>query len=318
MTHTTAHADNGHLSTVQRWSSRALHWLHTAHQHNRGHRLDGMTADPADPNSTYKPLGECALAASLILREGVAGADDLRAARSLLDSCWRQLQDGDLLYERQLRHLTLTDPLELYAHFFRAGYHHRPLEKLLAEYADLCAPHVVEMVPNRRLAVANARRITGIGTEPDWGRLAEQTWLGATPEPWAIDWKTGYDITHTVFHLTDWGARPKGLPADLAAYLRAWLPVWVDIWLEVGQWDLVGELLIVDACIGDPVCGPEPFRQLAAVQHDDGLTPRDSDTVTDDLHQAVADHEHTAVVAVVTGTLTLSRALGAAAASAPA
>lgn len=59
----------------------------------------------------------------------------------------------------------------------------------------------------------------------------------------------------------------------MAHYLRQWLPVWVDIWLEVGQYDLVGELLAVDACIGDPVYGPEPWQQLAAVQHPTGSPP---------------------------------------------
>ncbi|MEU9034100.1 hypothetical protein AB0D45_04195 [Streptomyces sp. NPDC048352] len=301
-----------HLGTVQSWSSHALHWLHTAHAQGYGTLAPDASADLADPDSAYKPLGEAALAASLVLRDGVAGSHDARAARALIDSCWNQLQNGDFLYERQLRHLTVSDPMELYAHFVRAGHRHRLLDGLLADYAALRAPAAMEMVPNRRLAVANARRIIGIGPQPDWPALAAATWLGATPEPWAVDWSTGYDITHTVFHLTDWGARPAGLPAPMADYLRNWLPAWVDIWLEVGQFDLVGELLAVDACIGEPVCGPDPWQRLAAVQHPDGLTPRDGDPVADDPRTAFKDNEHTAVVAVVAGTITLSRTLGAA------
>lgn len=307
---TTAAGDR--LSTVQSWSSRALNWLHTAQRQGHGHLPPDATVDLADPDGAYKPLGEAALAASLVLRDGVAGSHDTQVARALVDSCWHQLQDGDLLYERQLRHLTLTDPLELYAHFARSGHRHRLLDGLLTDYAGLRAPDAREVVPNRRLAVANARRIVGVGGEPDWQALTAATWLGATPEPWAVDWSTGYDITHTVFHLTDWGARPDDLPAHLADYLRRWLPVWVDIWLEVGQYDLVGELLAVDACIGDPVCGSEPWRRLADVQHADGLTPRDGDPVATDPHTAFKENEHTAVVAVIAGTVTLARALGAA------
>ncbi|MFF5447049.1 DUF6895 family protein [Streptomyces sp. NPDC012888] len=301
-----------HLGTIQNWSSKALNWLHTTHQQGYGHLPPHATVDLADPDGAYKPLGEAALAASLVLRDGVAGSHDTQAARALIDSCWHQLQDGNLLYERQLRHLTLTDPLELYAHFARAGLRHRLLDELLADYAGLRAPDAMEVVPNRRLAVANARRIVGVGRDPDWQALAAATWLGATPEPWAVDWGTGYDITHTVFHLTDWGARPDDLPASMARYLRRWLPVWVDIWLEVGQFDLVGELLAVDACIGDPVCGPKPWQQLAAVQQPDGLTPRDSDPIAGDEHTAFKENEHTAVVAVISGTITLARTLGAA------
>jgi hypothetical protein len=90
----------------------------------------------------------------------------------------------------------------------------------------------------------------------------------------------------------------------------------VDIWLEVGQWDLVGELLIVDSCTGEPICGTGSWEQLTAVQHPGGLTPRDSDPVAEDARQAFKDHEHTAAVAVVAGTVTLSRMLGASAAAA--
>ncbi|MEU8133450.1 DUF6895 family protein [Streptodolium elevatio] len=312
---TDAATDTELLATAQRWSSRALHWLHTRYRTGQGDLPPDATVDFADPDSAYKPLGEAALAASLVLRDGVAGARDLEAARDLMDLCWRQLHGGDLLYERQLRHMLLTDPVETYAHFARVGYRHQPLEDLLDSFTRLRAPNAVELLPNRRLAVANARRVIGLGDRPDWTSLSAATWLGALPEPWAVDWSTGYSITHTVFHLTDWGARPEGLPAAVRDYLRDWLPVWVDIWLEVGQWDLVGELLIVDACVGAPVCDSATWDRLAAVQHPDGLTPRDTDPVEDDPAEAFRDHEHTAVVAVIAGTATLSRVLDASSAT---
>jgi hypothetical protein len=153
--------------------------------------------------------------------------------------------------------------------------------------------------------------VAGVGREPDWAALAAATWLGALPEPWAIDWMTGYNVTHTVFHLTDWGARPHGLPAPMRRYLRDWLPVWADIWLELGQWDLVAELLIVDACLDEPACDPDNWQALAAAQHEDGLLPRDAEPVEDDPERAFKDNEHTAVVSIVAAALTLSRALGA-------
>lgn len=305
--------DNHVLSLAQQLSSRALDWLHAAHRSGFGALPAGAAVDPTDPDDAYKPIGEAALAGSLILRDGVAGPRGMQAAQEMLDFGWRQLRSGDLLYERQLRHTLLTDPMETYVHFVRAGYRHRALDELLGALAGLRSVHVSEMLPNRRLAVANARRTIGIEQPVDWPALAAATWLGALPEPWAVDWSTGYDITHTVFHLTDWGALPDGLPAPVAAYLRDWLPVWVDIWLEAGQWDLVGELLAVDSCIGEPVCGSEPWEQLASVQHPDGLTPRDADPVDGDPGTAFKDNEHTAVVAVVAGTVTLARALGAAA-----
>ncbi|MFF3004377.1 DUF6895 family protein [Kitasatospora sp. NPDC057940] len=304
------------LATAQRLASRALAWLHASHADGLGRIPDNTVVDLSDPDDAYKPLGEIALAASLILRDGVTGPTEARTARELLDHAWAQLREGDLLYERQLRHFTMTDPLETYAHFARAGYRHPALEELLDSLSRLRAAHAEEIHPNRRLGVANARRVIGLAHQPDWAALAAGTWLGATPEPWAVNWMTGYDITHTVFHLTDWGARPDGLPEPMREHVRDWLPAWLDIWLEIGQWDLAAELLVVDACIGEPATGRQGWDALAAVQHEDGLLPRDTDPVDEDRERAFQDHQHTAVVAVVAGGITLARALGATTAAA--
>ncbi|MEU4448092.1 hypothetical protein AB0K14_03760 [Actinosynnema sp. NPDC050801] len=141
----------------------ALGWLH-AHRELGGFE-DDATADLSDPDSAYKPLVESALAASLVLREGVAGTAELSAARDLLDFSWRQLRGGDLLYERQLRHAVFTDPLETYAPFCRGGLRHEALEQLI----DQCsaADALTEVLPNRRLAVANAHRVVGVRRDDD-------------------------------------------------------------------------------------------------------------------------------------------------------
>lgn len=292
--------------TAHHLSSRALSYLHATRD------LCALpadtTADLGDPDGIYKPIGEAALAATLVLREGVAGPTELRAARELLSFCWRQLREGDFLYERQLRYPLLTDPLETYVTFQRNGFEHAALEELLRHTAAMGA--LTEVVPNRRLAVANARRITGIGGPEDWEAITRTTWLGGTPPPWAIDWMTGYSLTHTVFHITDWGSRPEGLPPDIADYLGTWLPVWIDIWSEVEQWDLVGELLIVGVCLPEPRLDAAEWEALARLQHADGLMPRDGAPVPDDPHQRFSVHQHTTIVAAVAGTLALSRLLG--------
>ncbi|MFD0273074.1 DUF6895 family protein [Kitasatospora sp. NPDC127111] len=300
------------LRTAQQLSAGALRWLHGRYESGLGRFSADATIDLADPDNVYKPLGEAALATGLLLREGVAGTEDSRIARRILDLCWAELREGDLLYERQLRHPLTSDPLEVYVHFARAGLRHRPLEGLLQSLAGVRSVQAMEVMPNRRLAVANARRVIGLAQQPDWSALTAATWLGATPEPWLLDWLTAYHLTHTVFHLTDWGARPDGLPAPIRDYLREWLPAWIEVWLETGEWDLVGELLIVDACIGAPEAGAAAWAALAAVQRADGLVPRDTGPVTEDPEQQLTDHGHTAVVTVVAATITLARALGGA------
>ncbi|WP_069887305.1 DUF6895 family protein [Streptomyces luteocolor] len=297
--------------TAHEVGSRALTWLHT--HRDLGALPADTTAELADPDSVYKPLGESALAASLVLRESVAGSAELRVARELMGFCWRQLGDGDMLYERLLRYSMMTDPLETYAPFARGGLRHARLEQLLAHTSALRSVRGAEVLPNRRLAVANAARVVGLDREGrayDWAALGAATWLGATPEPWLIDWMTGYCVTHTVFHLTDWGARPAGLPAGLADYVSAWLPVWIDIWAEVEQWDLVAELMIVGCCLPEPYCEAADWERLARAQHPDGLMPRDGEPVPDDPERRFTDHHHTAVVAAIAGTLAVSRTLG--------
>jgi hypothetical protein len=286
--------------------SRALRWLHT-------HRsLGALEGDVEADTETYKELQETALVASLILRDGAAGGEERTLARELLDFSWRQFEDGALLYERMLRRPVATDALEGYGCFARAGYRHPGVELLIPHFAAMGTAEAVEHVPNRRLAVTNALRITGHDhgvKAPHWETLTRATWLGSTPEPWFIDWMTGYCVTHTVFHLTDWGRHPQGLPDDVVSYLVRWLPVWTDIWVESCQWDLVGELLIVGSCLPEPYGEMSDWQRLAEIQHADGLVPRDDQPVDDDPVTRFRDHQHPTIVAAIAGTLALARAL---------
>lgn len=289
-------------------AAEATGWLWRGRQHAA---LDPDEAD-LDPDGAYKALGETALAASLVLRERVAGAEQRQAATDLLAFAWSELRGGDLLYARQLRYPTLTDAMETYAHFARAGYRHAALDDLLAHVVALRPAVSQELLPNRRLAVLNAQRTLGLPGAADLAAVTATTWLGDRPEPWTIDWLTGYHLTHTVFHVTDWGARPAGLPAELDAYLRLWLPVWFDVWTETAHWDLAGELLVVDACLREPVCPPGAWSLLRAVQRPDGSLPRDDQPAPDGVADAYRHDSHPTVVAAIAGTLGLSRRLRAA------
>ncbi|GAA2295046.1 hypothetical protein GCM10010234_41030 [Streptomyces hawaiiensis] len=289
----------------RRVAGRALRWLHD--NRHRGSLPRGTTAELVDPDSVYKPCGESALAAGMVLRVPGASADETRAARELLDFAWTQFGDGALLYERQLRYPMMTDPLEVYAHFAEAGYRHDAFEELAMHLSSLVSHRAVEHMPNRRLAVANATRIAGMRPEADWGALLEATWLGQRPEPWLIDWMTAYCMTHTVFHVTNWGRQPHGLPTEVCDYLARWLPVWMEVWAEIQEWDLLGELIIVDACLPEPQCDPQMWQLLADAQHPSGLVPRDGQPLAGDAAAAYRDHHHTTAVAVMAGALAQSR-----------
>lgn len=305
-------------ATAHQVSEKALGWLHE--HHRRGALPEDIGTDITDPPGAYKALGEMALASSLVLRESVAGADGLRMSHDMLDHAWGQFDEGGLLYARLLRYPLMTDSLETYSHFVRGGHHHEPMRQLLTHVSGLRSVRSLEHLPNRSLAVANAMRVAGLpgtGRAGDWPELLGATWLANAPEPWLVDWISGYNMTHTVFHVTDWGRLPEDLPDDIGDYVAAWLPAWIDIWAEVGEWDLLGELMLVGSCLKEPYTDPAAWELLASIQHEDGLVPRDTAPVSDDIEYRFADQQHTAVVAAIAGTLAVSRALDGERDSAP-
>jgi uncharacterized protein DUF6895 len=295
--------------TARQIAAGALGWLDAAR--DRFVLPADIFPDRLNPNKEMKRLGEMLLAASIALREGSLGSRETQIASALVDFVWAQLRDGELLYELQREQPIETYPLETYASFVRIGYRHPQLDQLVAHLNRLRAGRVLEVVPNRALAVFNAERQLGPPPRVDPAVLTARTWLGGMPEPWAIDFLTLYGVTHTVFHLTDWGARPDDLPVRLQRYLHAWLPAWLEVYLEAGDWDLVGELLIVGLCLTEPAHSPHAWEALAHVQQSDGLLPASAERVPTDAGKAFRDHYHPTVVAAVAGILAVSRHINA-------
>jgi hypothetical protein len=296
------------IATAHQVAIRALGWLNAARDHFA--LPQDISAYRHRPNEDIKRLGELALAVSIAIREGVTGSREAEIARSLAAFTWAELRDGDVLEELQREQPIETYPTETYAWFARIGYRHPRLDKLATHLSGLRAARVLEVVPNRRLAVFNAERLVGLPHRDHPATLTDRTWLGGTPEPWATDLLTLYAMTHTVFHLTDWAAHPDDLPAQLQTYLRAWLPAWLEVYVEAGQWDLVGELLIVDLCLAEPGNHPQAWEALARAQQSDGLLPAGPERVSPDVVKAFRDHYHPTVVAAIAGTLAVSRRIG--------
>jgi hypothetical protein len=295
--------------TAHQIAVRALGWLQQV-QHRFALPAD-ISTDRLRPNEEMKPLGELLLVACIALREASMGPRETQVASALVAFAWSQLRDGEVLYELQRDQPIETYPLETYAWLARSGYRHPRLDQLAAHLNQLRAGRVLEVVPNRALAVFNAECQLDLPHRVDPAVLTARTWLGGTPEPWAIDFFTFYAMTHTVFHLTDWGARPDGLPGHLQRYLRAWLPAWLEVYLEAGEWDLVSELLIVSSCLSEPDDNPNAWEVLARAQQPDGLLPARPGRVPTDAGKAFRDHYHSTVVAAIAGILAVSRHLNA-------
>ncbi|MFJ4964391.1 hypothetical protein EES43_11180 [Streptomyces sp. ADI96-02] len=296
--------------------AKALGWLH---EHRDGFRLE----DDPDPETGYldrfKPLGELALICKVIFREGVAGSQQSALSHQLLDHAWHRLLDsGERLLTGQ-RHEPLSPiPLEVYVPFRELGFRHPELEVALRLNHRLSSSAALEVLPVRRLGLSAIERRFGVEPNtPETAALAH-TWLARRPEPWTVEGHIAYDVTHTVFHLTDWGEKPAGLPVDVADYLALWLPAWLDDWLDLGRWDLLGELLVVDACLPEPTLDAAAWQGFAQAQQPDGAMPVAGDMPEGDEEEVFDLVYHPTLVAAFASALALSRALSDLTSPAPA
>ncbi|MFD5073844.1 DUF6895 family protein [Streptomyces sp. NPDC058371] len=294
---------------VRTLGDSALAWVSA---HRGGFALDDSAlAEHGDVNVSWKPLGELAQVCGCVRRH-TGPSDPLhRAAGDLLSFAWEETGRGALFLELQRLEPFATYPLEVYAAFAAAGLRHAGYERAATTVARTRGWQVTEQEPNRRLSVLNSERRSGIPEHTEMPRALRRTWLGGLPEPWTFERAAGYTLTHVVFHLTDWGANPRGMPQDVAAYLRHWLPPWLDTCLEDEQWDLSCELLAVAASLPGPperAMLQEAWTRLATAQDDSGAVPevgpgRDGRAAA----QGFADCYHSTLMAVFAAALTLDR-----------
>ncbi|MFI6517758.1 DUF6895 family protein [Spirillospora sp. NPDC050679] len=287
----------------ERIADNALRWLA---DNAPGFRLTADVLSPDTPlGNTLKPLGELVQISSVVLRKDVHRGRHAQTAGELIELAWDELQHGDLLLALLHAEPLTSYPLELYATMRQAGLRHRGMEELAARTVATHGWAAREMTPTHRLGVLNAERRLGLPLHTDLQAVAARTWTGHRPEPHTIDWDSAYDLTHTVFHLTDWGRHPDRLPADIASYLNDWLPAWTQVWCEDRDWDLLGELLAVDACLPRPALDQHAWQQLAQAQHADGAV---APIRWHDDHDAFTNYRHPTLVATFAATLATSRA----------
>jgi hypothetical protein len=215
-----------------------------------------------------------ALNMRVLSREGVAGSRQQQRAAQLLDFAWRDLLDGgNVLARLQYDEPHSPVPLEVYAVFHELGHRHPELEAAIGTARRTRTWAALEMFPNRRLGVLNAERKMGLSPSDDFDEALGRSWLGQLPEPWTVQLHIAYDITHSVFHLTNWGEFPERIPPRIAEYLSLYLPAWLDDWADLGHWDLLGELLVVDACLPRPTLDAGVWERYAAAQDGSGAMP---------------------------------------------
>ncbi|MFG2892380.1 DUF6895 family protein [Streptomyces sp. NPDC048248] len=289
---------------------RALAWLDDHRDHFRLTPEDRATGSAVIER--LKPIGELALNMHVLFREGVAGSRQHARAGALLDFTWRELLDGgNVLAALQYEEPLSPVPLEVYATFHELGRRHPGLEEALEVARRTTTWSALEMAPNRRLGVLNAERKLGLTPSSDFGEGVARTWLGRMPEPWTVQLHIAYDVTHTVFHLTNWGEAPDRIPPDIASYLALYLPAWMEDWADLEHWDLLGELLVVDACLPRPTLDADLWERYAAAQSGSGAMPIHRVMPEGDAAEVFDLVHHPTLVAAFASAMATSRALSA-------
>ncbi|WP_413760275.1 DUF6895 family protein [Streptomyces sp. MMBL 11-3] len=266
-------------------------------------------AEHANVNFTWKPLGELAQVCVSIRRHTEPDDPLHESAAELLAFAWEQTAHGGLFLELQRLEPFATYPLEIYAAFASGGLRHTGYERAAATVAGTRSWRMTEQQPNRRLSVLNSEQRSCVPQHDDMARALGRTWLGGLPEPWTFESAAGYTLTHVVFHLTDWGLTPQGIPPQVAQHLRQWLPPWLDTCLEDGQWDLSCELLAVAGSLPGPpdrAVLQESWARLAQAQDSSGAVPevgagRAGHPVADDFVGCYHSTLMAAFAAVLTG-----------------
>ncbi|MFI1801146.1 DUF6895 family protein [Streptomyces sp. NPDC020379] len=263
---TAERSDSGLLDRLVRGS---LGWLEEARE---SFRLPPGVTTGADSSLPLKPLGELAELAQLI--GALHPLDEIRlTARRLFAFAWNETRHGELFADLIRGEPFAIYPVELYGIFAQAGLRHAEVDELLRTTTRLRGWRVAREDHTRTLGVLNAERRIGLRQHADFSAVLALTGLGRLPEPWTLDRKAAYGMTHDVFHLTDWGRNRQGLSCELAGYLRLWLPAWLENWLEEQLWDLAGELLAATACLPNAPYDPVAWQRLADVQAADGSIP---------------------------------------------
>ncbi|MFI9048610.1 DUF6895 family protein [Streptomyces sp. NPDC053427] len=285
---------------LDRMVQDSLGWLDEAQPF---FRLPANVTTDADPNLTLKPLGELAELMHVIASLH-PHADIRESADGLLAFAWEETFDGELFAELIRGEPHATYPVEIYGVFARTGLRNPAVEELLSTTTRLRGWRVAREDHTRTLGVLNAERRIGHPPHADFDAVLQHTGLGRLPEPWALDRKAVYGLTHDVFHLTDWGRAPGRLPAELAGYLALWLPSWLENWLEEQLWDLAGELLAVTACLPEAPYDPVAWQRLAAAQAADGSVPETGAAPRpDEPAEAFTACYHSTLVTAFAGTL---------------
>jgi hypothetical protein len=144
--------------------------------------------------------------------------------------------------------------------------------------------------------------------EPNWYHRYRATSLGTQCCPAYLDLESAYSVTHTLFYLTDFGGRPLMLPDRDTRYIRRLVGALLVHYVRAGNWDVLGELLMLVPSVGG--CNSAIYglaaEAFARARRADGALPANTSAATAVLEASESERDdlcfqhcyHTTLVAL--------------------
>ena len=287
---------------------RALAWV-------QAHRDDFALPQLEDqfPSSMLKPLIDLAITAD-VLSSFRTKRSQAEAAKQLADFCWAEVDEGKTLARLVAEDPTTVFVAPMYVALRRHGYRHVQLERAFGHATSMGGVARLEFLPSVRLGLAAA--FESLGIEAPWSTREARAWLAGRVQPWLVDEKSAYALTHAVFFQTNFGRSPTNLPDDDRSYLAMCLPAWIQQHLNFRNFDLMAEMIMVARCIGEDDADSWSAR-LAEVQEPDGMVPcpRGRTRLLDPTNHEAArrrflDNYHTTLVVLMASAMSSDSSRG--------
>lgn len=195
-----------------------------------------------------KPIAELVFASEIVLLNSNADVELERKSKEWSHHCWSQIREGEILREAMESRTDFLLFAAMYAPFRRYDLINERLEQTLRQRLETSGAS--EQFP-AWVVILMIRTLNTLGIQPPW-KLEDcfrRTWLFGLPEVAVIQGMRGYELTHTVFFLTDFGRRFQDLPGIHREYLILHLPQWMQSCRTANHYDMLAELVMVARCI---------------------------------------------------------------------
>lgn len=189
----------------------------------------------------------------------------------------------------------------IYVNLLRCGAVESSYSEIIQRFLEQGYVTAVELVPMRVLDFRHMLDSGGFRHNlQSYDDIYQATLLAKTPPLVYFTDSDVYDITHTLFYVTDFGSQPASvLPKEQIPTVQWMIGALLGVYLRRRNWDIVGELLLNCLCLRwyPPIVFDVAWDSLLQAQLPDGSTPgplfsQEERQKLDEAEQRAYDFKH--------------------------